>query len=110
MPNPRRYTPYCIAAAELLGRQIQLGRKQRRWTESELAGRAGVSRATLQKIEKGDLSCTLGLVFEVACLVGVPLFEDNPASLAVKLDRTLDKIALLPQSIRKGYTEVDDDF
>jgi transcriptional regulator with XRE-family HTH domain len=35
----------------LLAKQIQLGRKQRKWTEHELADRAGISRATLQKTE-----------------------------------------------------------
>lgn len=110
MTKPRRYSPYCIAAAELLGQQIRLGRKQRRWSEAELAERAGISRATLQKIEKGGLSCTLGLVFEVASLVGVPLFNEKQDSLTSSLERTTDKIALLPKRVRSSCVEVEDDF
>lgn len=64
-------------AAVLLGEQIKLGRKQKRWTENELTERAGISRATLQKIAKGDMSCAIGLVFEVATLVNIPLSEQD---------------------------------
>ncbi|MDJ0861030.1 MAG: helix-turn-helix transcriptional regulator, partial [Gammaproteobacteria bacterium] len=52
----RTYSRYTREAASLLAKQVQLGRKRRKWTEHELADRAGISRATLQKIEKGDLT------------------------------------------------------
>lgn len=94
----------------MLARQIRLGRKQRKWTEHELAERAGISRATLQKIEKGDLSVAIGLVFEVAVLAGVTLFDEESAALATHLARTNDKLALLPSAIRKRSKRVHDDF
>jgi len=94
----------------LLARQIRLGRKQRRWTEQELADRAGISRATLQKIEKGELGVAIGLVFEVAVLVGVPLFDQERSSLTAYIARTDDKLALLPSTVRKPGKPVDDDF
>jgi transcriptional regulator with XRE-family HTH domain len=94
----------------LLGKQVQLGRKQRKWTEHELADRAGISRATLQKIEKGDLNVAIGLVFEVAALVGVKLFDEERSSLATHVARTEDKLALLPSAVRKSRKTVDDDF
>ena len=105
------YSQYCIEAAAVLGKQIRLGRKQKKWTESELAERANISRATLNKIEKGDLSCKIGLVFELAALVGVELFESNQSSLRMQLDRINDKIALLPKAIHSsGRKVIDDDF
>lgn len=94
----------------MLGKQVQLGRKQRKWTEHELADRAGISRATLQKIEKGDLNVAIGLVFEVAALVGVKLFDEERSSLATHVARTEDKLALLPSAVRKSRKTVDDDF
>ncbi len=106
----RTYTHYSKAATLLLGKLIKLGRKQKKWTESELAERAGISRGTLQKIEKGDLKCEIGLAFEVASLVGVPLFEADLSSLTKDIDLIQTKIALLPHSIRKRNQEVDDDF
>jgi DNA-binding XRE family transcriptional regulator len=79
-------------------------------TEEELAGRAGIARRTLQKIERGDLKCEIGLVFEVATLVGVRLFGDDvSANLPAQTSRIDDKLALLPRRIR-GSVKVDDDF
>jgi len=110
MSKARVYSQYCVEAATLLGRQVKLGRKQRKWTEQELADRANISRATLKKIEKGDLACGIGFVFEVAALVGVQLFESGRISLAMQLGQTDDKIALLPKAVHKGKKVVDDDF
>ena len=110
MAKTRTYSRYSTKAASLLGKQIKLGRKERKWTVQDLADRAGISRATLQKIEKGDLTCALGLVFEVAVLVGVKLFDSESSSLATYLERTDDKLALFPKSIHKSKKVVDDDF
>jgi DNA-binding XRE family transcriptional regulator len=107
----RSYSRHTKDAAILLGKHIQLGRKERGLTEIDLADRAGISRATLQKIEKGDPKCELGLFFEVAILVGVRLFDvDSTASFSTNLDRVNDKIALLPKSVRKKKKEIDDAF
>jgi len=110
MAKARVYSRYSAEAAALLGKQIRLGRKQRRWSELELAGRAGISRATLQKIEKGDLSCAIGLVFELAVLTGTPLFADDSTTLAAQHERLDDKLALLPRAVRGSGKVVDDDF
>lgn len=106
----RTYSKYAREALSLLGKQIRLGRKQRRWSEHELAERAGIARATLQKIEKGDPGCAIGLVFEVAVLVGVPLFEADLPGLVRQHARLDDKLALLPKAVRSPATAVDDDF
>jgi len=110
MSKTRAYSRYSIEAASLFGKQIKLGRKQRNWTERDLADRAGISRATLQKIEKGDLTCAIGLVFEVATLVGIKLFDMDANSLADYIERTDHNIALLPKSIRKSRKVLDDNF
>lgn len=110
MKKVRVYSRYSTDAAMLLGKHIQLGRKKRRWTESELAGRAGISRATLQKIEKGDMACAIGLVFETAALVGITLFASDVTSLNTHIKHTDDTLALLPKTIHKPKQEVDDAF
>lgn len=107
----RAYSNHTSEAAILLGKHVQLGRKERNLSEVDLANRAGISRTTLQKIEKGDLKCELGLYFEVATIVGVPLFNsENKSKLAAGLDQINNKIALLPKSIRKKKIAVDDAF
>lgn len=110
MSKGRTYSKYTREAGALLGKQVRLGRKQRKWTEHELAERAGISRATLQKIEKGDLSVSIGLAFEVSALVGVRLFDAERSSLVSHLARADDKLALLPNAVRKQGKTVDDDF
>jgi transcriptional regulator with XRE-family HTH domain len=110
MMKQRAYSKYAKEAASLLGQQIKLGRKERKWSEQNLAGRAGISRATLQKIESGEMSPSIGLVFEVAALVGVPLFEQESRALATSIELTQNKIALLPKRIRNKTKAVDDDF
>ncbi len=108
--QPRTYSRYTAEALRLLGRQIRLGRKQRRWSESELAERAGVARATLQKIEKGDPSGTIGLVFEVAALVGVRLFDADLAGLARHRADADALLTLLPKHTHAPRQAPDDDF
>lgn len=110
MANKRTYSKYAIEATTLLGEQIKLERKQRKWNEKNLAERAGISRATLQKIESGNMSCSIGLVFEVATLVGVNLFEQDKLPLSRHLEQTRDKIALLPKRIKVKTKTVHDDF
>jgi DNA-binding XRE family transcriptional regulator len=94
----------------LLGQLIEIGRKQKKWSESKLAERAGINRLTLQKMERGDLKCEIGLVFEVAALVDIRLFDADLAGLAKEIRHSEEKLALLPRSIRHKKAEVKDDF
>ncbi|HWC48452.1 MAG TPA: helix-turn-helix transcriptional regulator [Solirubrobacterales bacterium] len=110
MNQPRAYSPYAEDAAKLLGAQIRQGRHARRWSAEELAKRAGVSRPTLGKIERGDPSVGLGAAFEAARLVGVPLFGEGRDQLKTELARSRDRLALLPQRVRPSRRDVDDDF
>ena len=107
---PRTYSRHCREAAVLLGSLIRTARKERGLAAREVAERAGISRGLLRRIEKGGLECGIGAVFEVAVIVGVPLFEADAAALPRHIRRTEDKLALLPQSIRKKDRPVDDDF
>ena len=81
MVRQRTYSKYVQEAAQLLGKQIKLAWKQRKWSEQNLSDRAGISRATLQKIERGEMTCAIGLVFEAAALVGLNLFEQDSSPL-----------------------------
>ena len=107
---PRSYSKLTQEALLLLAGQIQLGRKRRRMTEQDLAARIGVARSTVQLIEKGAPSVGVGLMFEAAVLVGVDLFVPEATTLAPQLERTQDKLALMPRSVRKFARVIDDDF
>ncbi len=106
----RTYSRYSRDAAALLGALIREARNERKYTAQELADRAGISRGMLQRIEKGNLKCEIGAVFEVATIVGIKLFEANESSLTNHLHQIREKLALMPKSVRKKSKKVYDDF
>lgn len=93
-----------------MGEQIRIARRGRRWSQRELAERAGITPGTLIKIERGDPSVRLGTAFEVAALVGVPLFHEDRSRLTLDLDRTRARSALLPERVRPRREDVKDEF
>jgi len=106
----RTYSLYNREATALLGALIREARNDRRLTAQELADRAGISRGLLQRIEKGNLKCEIGAVFEVATIVGVKLFDANENTLTKYLRQTKEKLTLLPKSVRRKSKRVSDDF
>lgn len=106
----RSYSLYAHEAVELLGVQIHTARVEYKLTATELAERAGVSRGLVHRVERGDPGCSIGAVFELAAIVGLRLFDDNPTALPRHLAMARDKLTLLPKSVRPKQTKVYDDF
>jgi transcriptional regulator with XRE-family HTH domain len=109
MKRTRTYSPITVQAARLLGARVRLARRERRWTLQELAERVGVTHVTMRKVERGDLTVGLGVAFEAAAVLGVPLFHEDPSRRTLETGRVDDRLAVLPALVRKP-TEVDDDF
>ena len=110
MKRKRSYSRVTRQALSLLGKLIRIGRTERGMTAQDLADRAGISRTTLYNIEKGEPGPEIGIVFELAALVGVHLFEYDERTLAMHNARLDEKLTLLPKSVRPSSQEVDDDF
>lgn len=106
----RTYSQYSRDAAALIGALIREARNEHKLTAQELADRAGISRGLLQRIEKGNLKCEIGAVFEAATIVGIKLFEFDKSALTRQLRQTKEKLVLLPKSVRKKSRPVRDDF
>jgi transcriptional regulator with XRE-family HTH domain len=102
------YSPIALEATEILGARIKLARKGRRLTVAQLAERVGVSRVTIQKIERCDPTVAIGTMFEAATLLGVVLFHAEPERRRIEALRVNDLLALLPETVR--VTKRDDDF
>ncbi len=109
-PAHRSYSRYSREAVALLGLMIHNARIKRDMTAADVAERAGTSRGLVHRIEKGEMGSSIGAAFEVAAIVGLRLFEAEPATLTRHLSMERDKLALLPQSVRTGTTRVKDDF
>jgi len=109
MKRTRTYSPVTVQVAKLLGARVRLARRERRWTLQELAERVGVTHVTMRKVEHGDLTVGLGVAFEAAAVLGVPLFHEDPSRRTLEAGRVDDRLAVLPELVRKP-AEVDDDF
>lgn len=94
----------------MLGKLIRVSRIERGLTAQELADRAGISRTTLFSIEKGAPGPEVGIVFEVAAIVGLRLFDYDEKMIQRHNTHLDEKLALLPRSVRHAQKEVDDDF
>jgi transcriptional regulator with XRE-family HTH domain len=106
----RTYSRYSREAVVLFAGLIRIARKERKLTTQEVADRAGISRGLLQRIEKGDMKCEIGVVFEVATIVGLKLFDADDSTLTRHIRQTEDKLSLLPKSVRKTTKAAHDEF
>lgn len=106
----RAYSRYTDEAIQLLAGRIKATRLERNITTQELSERAGISRGLLRRIENGDPACSIGVVFEVATLLGLQLFQSDYDDLVLKNKMIGDKMTLLPSRIRKAKVKIDDDF
>jgi transcriptional regulator with XRE-family HTH domain len=109
-PIKRTISRYSCDALLLLSQMIRRGRIERRLTTQALADRAGISRGLLQRIEKGDPGCAIGAAFEVAAIVGIPLFDSDRRALAASISANNSIVALLPKSVRPWEKKLKDDF
>ena len=57
-----------------------------------------------------DPGCAIGSVFEVASILGIPLFNSDYNELSTQNKIIDEKLALLPREVRKKKIECDDDF
>lgn len=57
--------------AEALGERLRLARLRRRMSLSELAKRVGVSRDTLRRLERGELSTSLSVLARTLSILGL---------------------------------------
>jgi len=78
-----------------LGERLRLARKRRRLSTATVAGRSGLSRSTLYKIEAGNPGVTLGSYVRVLAVLGL---EGDLSQLAAddRLGRKLQDLGLEP--------------
>lgn len=107
-PTKARHSRTTLRALELLGKLIRVERIERRWSAQDLAGRVGVSRDLIQRIERGDPRCGIGAVFEAATIAGVALFEPDPSRLSRHIADHDAKLRLLPKAVHQKRAIVDD--
>ncbi len=63
--------PKTLKQLEQMGEQIKLARLRRKYSVKMVAERAGISRATLWKVEKGDPGVAIGIYAKVLTAIGL---------------------------------------
>lgn len=110
MKTHRSYLPATEQAAAALGAQIAAARRELGWTQEQLAGRLGVTRHLVARIEGGSPSAGLGVALEAAIVCGVPLFGVEREELSRVARHEQDRAALLPARVRQRTPAVPHDF
>ncbi len=97
-----------------IGGLIACARKEKHWTQEELAQRIGINRMTVGRIEKGVPEVAIGWYLTSAWLLGLPILtwqamgegrRDTVVSdLLTKLKRAL------PNRVRLRKKTIDNDF
>lgn len=77
-----------------IGENIKLARKRRKLTTEQVAERAGIHRATLHRVEKGDPTVAIGLYFNVLKVLNL---ESDFSKIAIddEFGRKLQDLDLL---------------
>lgn len=89
-----------------LGRRVARLRRERGWTQPDLAHRAGVSIGTISRLERGAHEGRAHTIRQVAAALEVPVADllpppELPANGASQLDRieaTLDRLLVLVEA------------
>jgi len=92
------------------GQNIARARKRRRLTQVELADKAGISKVTMQSVERGASTTAIGSYF--ACAWALGLLDELADSLAPERDeegKAFDA-RLAPKRVRGQTGELSDDF
>jgi len=117
MKNRKNRAPLPQSVRESLkeiGDLIACARKEKRWTQEELARRIGVNRMTVVRIEKGAPEVATGLYLTAAWLLGLPILtwqamgEGRSDTMVGDLLTKLKKA--LPQTVRQRRKKIDNDF
>lgn len=102
-----RLTHYAL---KIFGELVKAARRDRAFSQAELALRLQVTRQTVGAIEKGDPKVAVGTVFEAAYLLGIPLFSHDKQQLS-KWQTILGEFnAVLPQRTRSKKLKVSNEF
>jgi len=96
----RTYSDDTQEVLTYLALSIRAARLEQRLTAEALAMMVGVSRSTLQRIEKGDPKVELGAVFQIAYLLGINPLGHAKESLPLLIRLTEEKLTLLPRANR----------
>jgi transcriptional regulator with XRE-family HTH domain len=103
------YQEEIIQIALRLGGRIRAARVFRNWRQEDLAARTGLSRSTVQAIERGEETVAIGSVLQVLWLLGLA----NEVELIADPGLDREGLSLALDAAKKRVhvqRKIDDDF
>lgn len=104
MPRLPALSPAVVDAVTAVGLEIRNARQGRGWTKAELAERAGITPKTLRTVEEGSPGVAMGIVFEVALLVGLDLLGRPEDAMPALVERGRERLSMAPQRVHRTRT------
>ena len=93
-----------------LANLLQIARKTRNVTVEELGKRCDISKRTMIKVLQGDPTVKIGVYFQAAVVLDIPLFEEDESRLqnAFQTGKTIEM--MMPRRIQQQKVVLDDNF
>jgi transcriptional regulator with XRE-family HTH domain len=95
--------------ARQMGERISTARKRRKLRQEDLADRTGLSRSTIQSIERGEITCSVGALFNVLWSLGLaeglqliadPGLDREGLTLSISAD---NKRVFVPRAVNNEF-------
>lgn len=93
-----------------LGNRIAVARKRRKLRQSDIASRARLSRSTVQAVERGDHTVSIGAVMKVLWALGLSENFDIVCDPALDAGTSLLTYDMGKRRVRVVTREPDNDF
>lgn len=102
--------PGADAALKHFATLLKNKRVERRVSIADLCDRTGASRPTLTRMFEGEPTVNIGLYFETAWILGLPLFEPDEKRFKREQDHAMEVSKLLPRRVVEKKRPLNDDF
>jgi AraC-like DNA-binding protein len=102
--------PGADAALKHFATLLKNKRVERRVSIAELSDRTGASRPTLTRMFEGEPTVNIGLYFEAAWILGLPLFDPDKNRFKREQSHAVEVSKLLPKRVVKKKRPLNDDF
>ena len=103
------HPPEVVNLAQELGGRIRVARLRRKIRQQDMAERTGLSRSTIQSLERGEVSCSIGAFLNVLWTLGLSRelnFIADPGldrdGLVISLDAERKRV-VIPRKVNNEF-------
>lgn len=90
-----------------IGKAIEIARRQKHWSQSELAERLGTTRQKVSRLEKGDHRIDVGTFVTASWLLNIPLIHGVDFSATKTKDFLSLLISVLDEQLKRKESSLE---